>query len=474
MRRSSPANWTGISWQTNDLDAQTKFETARPADGSAVVSVRGLVLLMWFLGSIPVCFFRPFYGIVLWTIVAFTSPQWYTWGAAQMVPWAVIIAVPTIAGYLKSGPNFSRFFARESILVGLLWLWFCVTTLISINSPLFSEHAVPTLERFNIVCKIFVMVFITIGIVDSFARLRLLVIVMASCFGFFVAKSLPFLIATGGSARVYGPERSMIADNNDFGLALNMTLPMFFFLAKTETNFWMKRIWGALFVMTIPTIFFTYSRGALFSLLVVLGVMILRLRQRFILIPVVGAGMALAVLYAPESWKERMNPSTDNMLDKSARGRINAWKFAVHLTADYPVTGGGFETFTPALFQLYASDPLEVHGPHSIYFGILGEHGIPGLMLFLALVGTAFYSLYEIAKWGRVYGDATAVAYANMFRFSLVGFLTAGLFLGRAYFDYAYTIFACIVVLRRACFEHWNSQEIEEGYEPEEQMAQAG
>jgi probable O-glycosylation ligase (exosortase A-associated) len=158
------------------------------------------------------------------------------------------------------------------------------------------------------------------------------------------------------------------------------------------------------------------------------------------------------------------------VLDKSAQGRINAWTFAVNLVADYPFTGGGFGTFTRPLFTLYAPDPLDMHGPHSVYFGILGEHGIPGLFLFLSLIGCSFYSLHEVAKGAKLRGDETALAYANMFRFSLIGFLTSGLFLGRAYFDYLYTLLACIVILRRICFDTWQADDMEELVE-EEQLA---
>lgn len=437
------------------------------------MSVRAILLLLWFIPSVPVCYFRPFYGIIIWTIVAFTSPQWYTWGAAHLIPWALIIAVPTIAGFLTKPHDWTRFAARECVLLMALWLWFTFTTLYSINSVVFMHHADMTWYIYGLVSKIFLMVFVTIGIVDSFARLRTLVIVIASCFGVFVVKSLPFLIRSGGADRVYGPAKSMIADNNDFGLALNMTLPMFFFLAQTETRPWIKRMWGTLCLLTIPTIFFTYSRGALLSLIVLLTLMILRLRQRLLLLPVALVGVSLAILVTPQSWKERMNPSSDNMLDKSARGRINAWEFSVHLVSDYPLTGGGFETFTPQLFNLYAPDPTDVHGPHSVYFGILGEHGFPGLALFLCLIGSAFFSTFEVVKWGRYYGDDIAVAYALMFRFGLVGFLTAGLFLARAYFDYAYTIIACIIILRSVCFRAWtaDADEEEEHAEPEAEFA---
>ena len=73
----------------------------------------------------------------------------------------------------------------------------------------------------------------------------------------------------------------MIADNNDFGLALNMTLPLYFYLAQTEHKRWLKRLFAALFVMTIPAIFFTYSRGALVGLAAVVMLMFLQSRRRF-------------------------------------------------------------------------------------------------------------------------------------------------------------------------------------------------
>ena len=74
------------------------------------------------------------------------------------------------------------------------------------------------------------------------------------------------MILTGGSFRLYGPRGSTVFDNNDLGLALNMTVPMFFFLARTATNRRMKQLMWFLFAATIPAVFFTYSRGALIGL----------------------------------------------------------------------------------------------------------------------------------------------------------------------------------------------------------------
>jgi putative inorganic carbon (hco3(-)) transporter len=298
---------------------------------------------------------------------------------------------------------------------------------------------------------------ITIAIVHSFARLRILVMVMAGCFGYFVLKAVPFIILTGGNFRIYGPEYSMISDNNDFGLALNMTLPFFFFLAQTESRRWLRWLCAGLFVFTIPAIFFTYSRGALVGLVVVLTLMFFQLKQRLVLIPVIALGIAIALLLAPAAWRARMDPTVQNAMDTSARERLNAWAFSRNLASDFPIAGGGFATFTPELFDMYAPNATYVKGPHSVYFQVLAEHGFVGLFLYLALVLTCFGSAHRLIKMARSHGDLEVVHYTNMLRFSMVGFLASGTFLGRAYFDYFFMIVACLIILERVAAEEWQA-----------------
>ena len=422
--------------------------------------VRGLILVTFFVLSLPICFVRPFYGIVMWIIVAFLNPQSYTWSAADAVPWAVAVAVPTIAGAIFFSRGWSVLSARGNILLCLLWLWFTLTTVVSTNTPLFLHHAADTWYRWNFVSKILLMTVLTVVIVDSFERLRVFVITMASCFGVFVAKAFPFIIATGGSHRLYGPDRSMVADNNDFGLALNMTLPLFFFLAQTEEKAWMRKLCWALFFMTVPAIFFTYSRGALLGLIAVSVAMLLKLKQRLVLIPLIALAVIFAVMFAPDSWKYRMNPTRKDAVDASAQARLNSWAYARNLAADYPITGGGFATFTAELYSRYAPNyTAQIYGPHSVYFQLLGEHGYPGLLLFLVLVGSTLQTTMRVRKIAQQYDDNVIVQYANMFQFSMVGFLISGFFLGRAYFDYFYSIVACVIILDRVVWVRWAEED---------------
>jgi probable O-glycosylation ligase (exosortase A-associated) len=212
--------------------------------------------------------------------------------------------------------------------------------------------------------------------------------------------------------------------------------------------------------MVIIGIFCTYSRGALVGLVLVMLLMCMQLKQRLILLPVIMIALTVAVLFAPESWQKRMNlTKKETALDQSAYSRINAWTFSWHLAKEYPLAGGGFDTFTKELFVRYAPNAMDVHGPHSVYFGVLAEHGFIGLALYLTLVGSCFASLRRIAKAARSYGDETASHYALALQFSLIGFLVSGIFLGRAYFDYYFAIVCLIIMLKKICFTSWRTEE---------------
>lgn len=431
--------------------------------------IRGVILVTVFLASLPVCFIRPFYGIAVWAVIAFLNPQWYAWDAARLMPWALGVAIPTLAGFLLFCRGWmQRIAAREVILMVVMWLWFTITSFAAGQNPLFVHHIQDTWKLWGTVSKILLMTIVTVAVVDSFARLRTLVMVISGCFGVFVVKAFPFLIATAGAYRVYGPPHSMIADNNDFGLALNMTVPLFFFLAQSEEKRWLRLLYWALFLMALPSIFFTYSRGALIGLVVVCGLMLLRSKKRLFLVPALIVGALVALLFAPAAWKERMDPTRPGALDASALSRINAWTYCWRLAKQSPITGGGFETFTPELFLRYAPNPADVHGPHSVYFGVLAEHGFIGLALYLSLVAATFLTAGSIIKEARWRGDQVAMSYGNMFRFAITGFLASGAFLGRAYFDYYFALVGCVVILKNVCQAEWAADDA-----AEEEAAQA-
>ena len=74
-------------------------------------------------------------------------------------------------------------------------------------------------------------------------------------------------------------------------------------------------------------------------------------------------------------------PERDNIgfwaNDRSANGRINAWNYAINVANDR-FTGGGMESWEWWTFELYAPVTNILHSSHSIYFGVLADHGRSG------------------------------------------------------------------------------------------------
>jgi probable O-glycosylation ligase (exosortase A-associated) len=151
----------------------------------------------------------------------------------------------------------------------------------------------------------------------------------------------------------------------------------------------------------------------------------------------------------PKQWFDRMDTIDHYQADSSAMGRINSWHFATNL-AENNLFGGGFRTFTPRIFQLYAPEPLNVHAPHSIYFQVLGEHGFIGLALFLVFMLLAWRTGTRILKFCKGRAELKwASDLASLSQVSIVGYAVGGAFLTLAYYDLYYDIVVLLVCLEK-------------------------
>jgi len=135
--------------------------------------------------------------------------------------------------------------------------------------------------------------------------------------------------------------------------------------------------------------------------------------------------------------------------DPSAMGRINAWYFAYNIVNDRPILGGGFKVFSRRLFKEYAPEPDDVHDSHSIYFEMLAEQGYPGLIMFLALLSSSYFSLIRVKKIAEEFESLSWIkSYSDMLKMSIVAYCIGGAFLGLAYFDLIYQLIAAVIILK--------------------------
>jgi probable O-glycosylation ligase (exosortase A-associated) len=410
--------------------------------------MRDIIVLAIILGSMPMCFTNPYFGILMWTWVAYFNPHRFTWGIAYNFPVAWAIALPTLAGILFTPQKNRQMLTRETVLLFSLWIWFGITTLYASGEPIFAATSLDARTQLIEISKVLLMTFVTILLVNSRERLRGLCLVIAVSIGIFALKGVIFGARTAGESRIYGPPQSFLADNNDLALAMNMTLPILFFIARETESRFLRIFLRVLFVCGIICVLLSYSRGGLLGLVVVLGLITLRSRHKLLGTAVLAVLPFVVIAFAPAAWMARMGDFFHGNLDTSAEGRLNAWHFAWVLAQRYPITGGGFQVFTPELFQRFTPD-LTFAGPHSIYFQLLGEQGFVGLGLFLLLLASCWLTLRNIRKGARrIESGGWMVNYAYMLEGSLLGFMVTGAFLPRAYFDFYFQLVAIIVLLK--------------------------
>ena len=413
--------------------------------------MRDIFVLAIIFGSVPLCFLNPYFGILMWNWIAIFNPHRFTYGFAYNFPVAYVVAIPTMAGTLFTKKLNRNILTRETVLLVLLWGWFAVTIFHASTVPIFSLHIDAGMAVLVRVSKILLVTFLTILLINSRDRLRNLYLVVALSIGVLAIKGAAFGVRTGGENRVWGPPDSFLADNNDLALATNMALPILFFLAAEEKRRWLKILLRVAFVCGIFSVLLSYSRGGLLGLVIILSAIALTSRHKILMASFVVICGLLVFSYAPGKWMERMGNFYHGEIDNSAQGRLNAWQFAIVLTQHYPLTGGGFETFTPDLFERYTPE-LSFAGPHSIYFQTLGEQGYVGLGLFLGLLASCWMTLWKLNRLSkRVESLRWAGPYTYMLGASLLAYMVSGAFLPRAYFDFFYTLVASIIVAKIIC-----------------------
>jgi putative inorganic carbon (HCO3(-)) transporter len=416
--------------------------------------VRDFVLLVLVCGALPVCFFRPFFGVLMWVWIAYFNPHRFTFAYMYDFPIAAAVAVPTMAGLFFERKFNRPFLVRENVLLLVLWAWFYIVYVNAKSNPFFAGHMADANYELIRISKILLMTCVIMLVTNTEKRLKWLFLVTAFSFGALALKGALFGLATGGNFRVFGPPDTFIAENNAFGLALNMSLPIFYFLGRIEKNVFLRRALNVGFLCALLCIILTYSRGGLLGLTAVLAFLAWRSKYR-----VIGTAFlaicALAVIsFAPPQWIARMDTLRQEGVDSSAQQRLVSWGTTWNFAQDYPLMGGSFYTLPDVnVFQKYQTRPLpggfRSSGPHSIYFQVLGDQGAIGFALYFGLVICCLLTLASLRSHTRKDPHLQWVAtYADIITVSLIGFLVSGAFLGFADFDLYYQMVASVCILK--------------------------
>jgi probable O-glycosylation ligase (exosortase A-associated) len=413
--------------------------------------MRDLFVTLVVFGFLPVALIKPHIGILVWAWLAYMNPHKLSWGFAHDFPFALLTALAILVGLLISREPKKIPWTPETVILLLFIGWMFLTTLVAVYPPL-------AWQEWDKVWKIQLMTYVTMMVMTTRERVHAMVWIIALSIGFYGFKGGIFTLLTGGAYAVYGPGGSFISGNNEIGLALIVTVPLIRYLQLTTQQQWLRTGLLVTMVLCLISIIGTQSRGALVGLAAMSLFLVAKSRKKFFLIVVLAISIPMIISFMPDTWHARMHTIETYEEDQSAQGRLNAWSMAFNLAKDR-ILGAGYDCFRPALFRLYAPNPYNVHDAHSIYFEVLGEHGFIGLFLF-GLLGLASWKRAAwIIKRTRENPELKWMSdLAAMLQASLVGYGTAGAFLGLAYFDLYYNLIAILVICKVILDREWQAQ----------------
>jgi O-antigen ligase len=261
-------------------------------------------------------------------------------------------------------------------------------------------------------------------------------------------------------------------DANDFALVMVCTIPFaVYFLGKGHKK--SRRVTALIaLAMILTAMVKSGSRGGFIGLIAVMLYVLLRYRAipSRVRLAVTIAGVALFFGFASDKYWTSMgtilHPTTDyNYTD--SEGRVEVWKRGVGYVLHSPVTGVGVAAYPVAEGGSDLALELAAQGKgfkwsvaHNSFLETAAELGIPGLLVFVAMLLVTGIALARLSPHGKFapWISRREMALAQMLIGSLIGFAVAGFFVSAEYFAYLYFLLGLsigllkLVRLRAAAF----------------------
>jgi probable O-glycosylation ligase (exosortase A-associated) len=409
--------------------------------------MRDLFVALFVLAALPVSFKRPAAGMLTFSLLAYMRIQDLTWGFARDQRWSLYVALAMLAGWLFSQDKAKPIWSFRTALLLFMPAWMFI--------GLVEETGMKAFQSTNFIEYgkiIFISIFTTM-VIQRREHLRALMWIIGGSFAFFGLKNGVAAILSGGSLHIIRGPGGMLEDNNDFALALAMSIPILVGLATSETNGYYRKWLRSFVPFTYLSVFATRSRGGFLSAGLATFLLVWRSKNRIAGLMLMGAAGFLGLLALPANMFERLQTLQNVEEDGSAMGRIRAWKVAGRMIEDQPFFGVGFNRFQKNYLN-YGDRVYEradgTRVAHNAYLQIWSEGGTPVFLSYMLLLTLSVVAVQRIRRQAlRVYDRSWILSYCTAFEGALLTFMLGSTFLNRAHFDLIYHYFAMVLVFEK-------------------------
>ena len=299
-----------------------------------------------------------------------------------------------------------------------------------------------TVDQVTVLAKVLVITFVTANVIRQPWRLRMFMIFFLACYAMYPTRGTLVNYFLVGYTRFGRALWNYIYQNsNDLAALTFFPLSLSVAVAMTEKKGWIRTAALAGMGVLPLVILLTQSRGALIGL-VVSGLIffVTQSRGRRMRSLLTAAAAAIMIIpFVPRSAWERFSlmknlTSTSTITEAdpegSAEARYNIWRVATTIITENPVSGIGLGAYprAHATYSPRVGVPVSAIGfrdTHSTYLNVAAETGLPGLFLFLAMIGVVVVPAERARR--RAKGTPRAIQLLAL-ELGLLAFLLAGVF----------------------------------------------
>jgi probable O-glycosylation ligase (exosortase A-associated) len=331
-------------------------------------------------------------------------PSGMLYGFAQDIPYALLFGLGALGGYVLFDRRDPPHIGVVTILTGLLAIWVSLTTTWAVvpNDAWVKWDATVKTLAFAIFIPFVIR---SRNQIEAF--IQVYIFSLAANVVTFGAKTI---LTGGGYARSLGliHGNKLMGEGANLAMASLVMVPFILFVMKHGRIFpktwWVNVGYLGLIALALATTIGTHERTGLVGMLVLAATVWWYTRYKFrIGLACVAAAVVIAFT-APASWYERMSTISTDAADNSSQVRLLVWKWTLDYVKVHPF-GGGFEVYKINEISSQNEDGTgftqHARAFHSAYFEMLGEHGWPGLILFLAVLAAAFAVLRQCSRYAR-------------------------------------------------------------------------
>lgn len=377
----------------------------------------------------------PYLGIIAFFIYDYMRPDNYF---AFLIPLhlAMIIEIVTIVSWII------HLLIRRTAVLWTSFNWVFVAFLgVMVSTILTAENGMRAYNTSESMIVLFVIFLVCTNVVDTMKKLKALVLVLMLVHFYFAIKG----IQTGGL--VGG---SIMLDENDLALAMNVFIPFAYFAFMGNKTWYGKVFYLAMMTTCVLSVVISMSRGGFVGLIAMVFYLIMKSKQRLTSIAVVILIGLVMIVFAPSKYWEDVQTITD-VNESTAHQRILYWQAAGRMVLDNPLTGVGAGNGGIRMpeFIRGVRYPNTEWGRtfHGTVPQIAGELGILGLSCYLLMLYLAIKTLLQIRRRTFAQHQTTIHRLSDSFLGGIIAFVVTGTFLSTAYYPQLWTMYTLTITL---------------------------